>query len=157
MRFTDLCGRDWSVSESSDTSPRSLTLEAFLAPLTAVRVLTSLSCLVPPAEVVAVWFCVLPESADLVLLFLPEACLSACLACAVRATCLPCSVITTLGISLSFTRLFLTPWTSLGTLGTIFPIRAGFGVLGIIFPMRGAAPREWSEAWRGFAWLSNDD
>ena len=64
---------------------------------------------------------------------------------------------TTLGISLSFTWLSLTPWPSLGTLGTIFPIRAGFGVLGIIFPMRGFAAGECSEARGGFAWLSDDD
>ncbi len=51
----------------------------------------------------------------------------------------------------------LTIWPSLGILGTIFPIRAGFGVLGIILPTIGFALREWSEAWGDFAWLSNDD
>lgn len=162
MRFPALFGWDWSVSESSDTSPRSLTLEALPAPLTAVRGLTSLSCPVPPAEVAAVLLCVLSESADfpaflikstdLLLLCLREACPSASLAFAESATGLPCSLITILGISLSFIS-----WPSLLIRGTIFPIRAGFGVLGIIFPTRGFAAREWSETWGDFTSLSNVD
>jgi len=140
------------VSESSDTSPGSLTLEA---------------CLVPPAEVAAVWFCMLREYADfpallikpaaLVRLCLSEACVPACLATTVGATCLPCSLISTLGISWSLDGLSMKPWSSLGTLDTIFPIRDDFGLLGIIFPNRGFASRERTEAGGSFARLSKDD